>query len=438
MLRSVFYDIISPKGIVMATKYDFLKAIQKIHDIEYENFEFMQDTKNWCFVRATDVLPIKTPDGKMILQTELQGKNYLSGSRPSIHMTLNHVVQSHSLGNWDSKPYVILMPYNDIIAKNGNPDSLSIIDSYFIPDPNRGLELPTSTYIIRPSQSNDSLYTISEHEATYKTDNFTDDEIETILNMLPPHKRYEYEKLMNADLTQQEIKILLNNDKRLTQAYEKSSHKKEFIRGLLEEDRFIILTQFLRDAVVKLAMKKNNFNYLNHPENAEQFVQNIAKSQNIDSLGHSGKPEYVMECMAQQTFKILDDLEKLGTDVDTIFDHLTHKKSGIVVDGFDDQQYDLILKNIKYKNHYINFYNFYEKILQDKEDEAFYAEYGTIEKYNKNLASAFKKYCANMSNKYEQWFKKMKQSGKYKMLQEKIQNYETNQYITLQNQALEK
>jgi hypothetical protein len=256
--------------------------------------------------------------------------------------------------------------------------------------------------------------------------------------MLPPHKRYEYEKLMSADLTQQEIKILLNNDEKLIHAYEKSSDKKEFIRGLLEEDRFIILTQFLRDAVVKLAMKKNNFNYLDYPENAEQFVQNIAKSKKIDSLGHSGKPEYIMECMAQQTFKILNDLEKLETDVDTIFDHLIHKKSGVVVDGFAELQYDLILKNIKYKNHYINFYNFYEKTLQDKEDEAFYAEHGTIEKYNKNLANAFKKYCENMSNKYEQWFKKMKLSGKYKMLQEKIQDYETNQYIALQNQALEK
>jgi hypothetical protein len=47
------------------------------------------------------------------------------------HFTLNHVVSSHSGGNWTGNKYIYLMPGESMIKTNGKPASLFAIDTYY-------------------------------------------------------------------------------------------------------------------------------------------------------------------------------------------------------------------------------------------------------------------------------------------------------------------
>ncbi len=400
---------------------DFQNAIKILREkIDNQtNADFMENTDNWCFVRATDVLPTQTPDGKYVMQTQMQGTGF---NQPSaiLHLTLNHVVQAVSmgLGNWDASPYVILIPYKDMVAKNGEPDELSVIDSFYIPDPDRGLELPESTYIVRPSyEPGGPLYTIDEHGATYKADYFTEEEIQTILSMVNPHERELYEKLMDGDVsgTEFDLQTMLSADERLKKAYENAKDKRAFIRGLMEEDRMTILTHFLRNSVVQMAMEKNKFTYLKDKTEAGDTVSKIAKQKGLHYLGHTGTVPAILEAFGMETNNILDKLESCGMDVNRIFDAINNTK-GTVADGCGEIQGTEIKRALE-NNVVLDFYKVYEKIL---ENEYEYFNIENISHYDQNLAKAYQKFCRSMSDRYAKWIEKLKQNGIYAILQKKF------------------
>ena len=208
-----------------------------------EDGAYMSDTRNWCCVHATKYMPSRNADGQMFIATTAMATNY-EIPRPTVHTTLNHIVGGHAFGNWDDCPYVIFFPYNDTVAINGEPLEVSMFDTFFIADPDRGLVLPKGAYLVRPS--NDCLYSIGETEATYKTDNFTEEEIKQILSMNPVGGYQE-------DWPQ---------DKKI-----------QFLR------------KTLRDTVVKLAMKKKGYEYITCDESDKISV---AAAQAARSLGLKG------------------------------------------------------------------------------------------------------------------------------------------------------
>ena len=155
---------------------DKIKQLQeKINQRKISKVDYMANPANWVCVHATEYMPKVNKDGEMYIESTMMATNF-EVPRTSVHVTLNHVVKSHSGGDWDGKPIVMLAPYNDLVGKNGNPQQIATEDTFFIPNPDTGLVLPPSTYIVQPGENNDKLFAIGKNMATYKTDNFTKDE----------------------------------------------------------------------------------------------------------------------------------------------------------------------------------------------------------------------------------------------------------------------
>lgn len=224
-------------------------SIQEIIAVE----ELLSDPAKQCFVHATNYMPLQHKNGSFFIPSTAMATNFKI-PRATVHATLNWIVSGHAGGSWDDSEIVILAPYNDVVAKNGNPVGFDPTDTYWSTNPDYGLVLPENAHIVRPS--NDVLFSIGEHESTYKRDNYTKEEIDIILDMMPKRMRREYEMYQNGDLEEWDIETELSKDERIKKLYDSSSDKRAFLRGLFEERRFNMLSQVLRDNVVRITMKK--------------------------------------------------------------------------------------------------------------------------------------------------------------------------------------
>lgn len=296
-------------------------------------YEIMDNPENWVFVHATKYEPEINEKGEMYIPPTAMVTDY-DWPRASVHGKLNAVVGANSAGSWDKAPFVVLAPFNDVVRLNGNPQEVSVDDTYFIPDPDTGLVLPKNAYLIKPDPNADKLINFGEGVITYKTDNYTDKEIEEIL-ALSEGDKYLYEKYMNGDASDFQINHLLGYDKKLMAAYDKSENKKLFLRGLLEEDRFVILNKLLRDVAVKMGLEKMGYHYVySHEDRISENVANIARENGIrgcsSDKGHSLSLEHLLENSGCDLLDLVNDLK--SKDSDEIFKTLTTSKDKIYKD----------------------------------------------------------------------------------------------------------
>lgn len=296
-------------------------------------YEIMDNPENWVFVHAINYEPKNNEKGEMYIPPTAMVTGY-DWPRASVHGKLNAVVGANSAGSWDKAPFVVLAPYNDVVRLNGNPQEVSVDDTYFIPDPDTGLVLPKNAYLIKPDPNADKLINFGEGVITYKTDNYTDKEIEEIL-ALSEGDKYLYEKYMNGDASDFQINHLLGYDKKLIAAYDKSENKKLFLRGLLEEDRFVILNKLLRDVAVKMGLEKMGYHYVySHEDRISENVANIARENGIrgcsSDKGHSLSLEHLLENSGCDLLDLVNVLK--SKDSDEIFKTLTTSKDKIYKD----------------------------------------------------------------------------------------------------------
>lgn len=148
----------------------------------------MPDTRGVCLVHVTR----NNPNNTRSIETTSHFTNGLF-PRGTIHFSLNHIVRSHSIYTWDDMPYVILAPFDDTVKINDTPAEMSFIDTYFSVDPDKGLILPDSAIILEPHDNIKPLYVIGPKKYFYKSDNFTNDDIEILLNN--DYEKQDYEKL---------------------------------------------------------------------------------------------------------------------------------------------------------------------------------------------------------------------------------------------------
>lgn len=293
--------------------------------------EIMDNPDNWVFVHATKYEPKINEKGELYIPPTAMVTDW---PRASVHGKLNAVVGANSAGSWDKAPFVVLAPYNDVVRLNGNPQEVSVDDTYFIPDPDTGLLLPKNAYLIKPDPNADKLITFGEGVVTYKTDNYTDKEIEEIL-ALSEGDRCLYEKYMNGDASDFQINHLLGYDKKLMAAYDKSENKKLFLRGLLEEDRFVILNKLLRDVAVKMTLEKMGYHYVySHEDRISDNVANKAREKGIrgcsSDKGHSLSLEHLLENSGCDLLDLVNALK--SKDSDEIFKTLTTSEDKIYKD----------------------------------------------------------------------------------------------------------
>lgn len=140
---------------------------------------------------------------------------------------------------------------------------------------------------------------------------------------------------MNGDASDFQINHLLGYDKKLMAAYDKSENKKLFLRGLLEEDRFVILNKLLRDVAVKMGLEKMGYHYVySHEDRISENVANIARENGIrgcsSDKGHSLSLEHLLENSGCDLLDLVNDLK--SKDSDEIFKTLTTSKDKIYKD----------------------------------------------------------------------------------------------------------
>ena len=266
----------------------------------YADDFYMSNMDNWCVVHATKYMPCVNADGTKYVPSTAMATEF-DIPRTTVHTTFNHVVTAHAYGSWDNVPIVILAPYNDVVAKNGNPIEIATVDTYWSVDTEKGLQLPDSAYIIQPAD--DVLFSIGEHGATYKCFvEYTDEEIRTILDLVDPYDRDIYDRYQNGDLEDYEIKRDFYGDERVKKMYEAAKDKRAFLRGLFEESRLEILSHYLRNAVVRMAMDKMGFRELgSHSDGCSQnnavvkTAESAGISANASNKGHSDSIYAAME-----------------------------------------------------------------------------------------------------------------------------------------------
>ena len=421
-------------------KLDVYKdAIDKLVDHKYGGFGWhsptgiMSDMKNWLCVHTTYYRPRRTQDGQLYIPTTGMATGY-KYPRATIHFTLNQIVTSHMSGNWDSQPVVVLAPYNDIVEKNGNPQMVATADTFFVPNPDTGLILPSSTHIIKPN--NDTLFQIGDKVSTYKTDFFTNEEIEMILSFVEPDNRKKYQKYVDADFTEKEIQNLLAyEDEKVRQGYETAKDKRAFLRGLFDETRTVILTSFLREAVVRMTMEKMGFRYINsHEDKISGEVADTALAQGIDSTSGDKVHEGTLNKDCENIgLALLDYIHSLQTnDITEIYESacanswFTGTLRDMLLGHTEPDVYQLYVNQLHKKIDSIkNYANFWQEDAAKLKNELAYAdklEKGGIVAYNANLDIVLRRNAARLNQEFAKAIEKLKQNPEYSLLQQMIKD----------------
>lgn len=81
------------------------------------------------YLKLEDLVAVRALNGYSNLKNK---KMYPSPFRPTIHFSLNHLVESHIYGNWNDASEVYIIPFKDLLEKNNkNFIGGSTVDIYF-------------------------------------------------------------------------------------------------------------------------------------------------------------------------------------------------------------------------------------------------------------------------------------------------------------------
>ena len=398
--------------------------------------ELMSDINNWCFVHTTKYLPKRNTKGELYIATSAMAKGFET-LRPTVHATLNHIVSDHGYGSWSDAQFVILAPYNDIVTENGNPVEVSAVDTYWSLSPDKGLILPETTYIIKPDNDG-PLYQIGKHGATYKCDNYTEEEIAQIESIIPEQEIDEYRCYKTGNIPEIEEKnILLGGYGPLVKKmYENATDKQAFCRGLFEEKRFEILSKHLRNKVTELSMQEIGKCWVNNVGSVIlATVEETADSKGLlgcaHNQGHAASVYYHLECFEAFLLGILKvhDKESLDKKIgdeadlgDLIKSYLRDNKPIDFLKLYEGQ-YKRFRENLifSYSGPRENIY--FKKIVANK----------TIKEYDENLWESIQKQCNEyLKPKYQLWRDEFRNKNENKAFLEKNFNitYDMNEHIS--------
>ena len=464
-------------------KVDYYKrAIEKLGIVN--DTEYMSTMDNWCIVHATKYLPRQNSDNTMYIPSTAMATNY-EDVRSTVHVALNHVVQSHGAGSWDDTPIIVLVPYNDVVKQNGNPVEIAGTDTYWSVDPDRGLVLPDTAYVVKPD-NNGPLYNIDEHSATYKRDNYTEDEVAFIESRLNSDDFDKYMKYKNSEFTDGEIKDEFLRDKRVKHLYDTAKDKKAFLRGLFEEARFDVLSKCLRDMVTKEVMQNLGFEYIDSIKDASEtsrIIADVAKKHDIAfDVSNKGHSVSLYSDMENQHFVITRILYGVfswdvgllkTTDLNVVYDTIAEYGlnnsviSAIVANIIDNKPIDFdkmyqdcyanILRNgldtaqNELASYEIQIGKYIDGAFSGLDDDSKNREINklngfiddcnkfiehwsgknTIAEYDNNLAKTLHRHCDVLSGKYNKWHEQIVNKPEYSVLVQKLRGLVAMQNIQL-------
>lgn len=294
-------------------KNQFNKANDNLNKIMLENDElYMADKKNWLLVHCTHYMPRINKNGELFIQNTAAATGG-EIPRATVHFTLNHTVVANNGGSWTDKGIVILAPYDSLVEKNNKPAGFKIDDTFFSVEAEAGLILPENSRIVKPVNDG-PLYQIGEKVSTYKTDNFTDDEIELIKSWMSYRTLQDYDRYDKGDVDNAELQMVLQlMPAEIVKSYEIAKDKKAFIKGFYEEQKYEILNSVLRDNVVAETAKKMGYRTIARNESnlwdVDRKMQSVALRDGLYIGSHAGS--FYSEAEDYGLY-LVDQLDKLS------------------------------------------------------------------------------------------------------------------------------
>jgi len=356
--------------------------------------------------------------------------------RPTVHATLNHIVSDHGYGSWADAQFVILAPYNDIVTKNGNPVEVSAVDTYWSSSPDKGLILPETTYIIKPDNDG-PLFQIGEHGATYKCDNYTEEEIAQIESIIPKQEKDEYISYKTGNITDfEEHTILVGGyGEDVKKMYENAEDKEAFCRDLFKEKRFELLSKHLRNKVTELSMQKIGKCWVNNV--GSEILATVEKTAEDNGLfgcahnqGHAASVYYHLEFFEASLLGILKvhDIESLYKKIEDkkyvkapILSYLINNEPIDFLKLYEDR-YKRFREDLLYTTTCIE-HKYIKEMVAKK----------TIEQYDKNLWESIQKQCKKyLKPQYQLWRNEFLKKPENRDFLEKNFNvtYDMNEHIS--------
>ncbi len=406
-------------------KNQFNKANDNLNKIMLENDElYMADKKNWLLVHCTHYMPRINKNGELFIQNTAAATG---GEIPrvTVHFTLNHTVVANNGGSWTDKGIVILAPYDSLVEKNNKPAGFKVDDTFFSVGADAGLILPENSRIVKPVNDG-PLYQIGEKVSTYKTDNFTDDEIELIKSWMPYRTLQDYDRYDKGDVSEAEVQMIMQlMSAEIVKSYEMAKDKKAFLKGFYEEQKYEILNSVLRDKVVAETAKKMGYKTIARNESnlwdVDRKMQSVALRDGLYIGSHAGS--FYSEAEDYGLY-LLDRIEELnGTENNEDLINILYKNTCFC---------RLVMTNEK--NYKDVIYSQYEKkfteYLKDyKEngrtgidvDALLKQPFGKrILNFDKNLYAVLKKNADVLSQKIEKTFKSLDKRIGMKVIKKSI------------------
>lgn len=184
---------IAEAGLVAAHSHDQkARALQSQKNDEYrksigrtdEEVERLRQPEQLSYaplslVHATDHEPIiHHTDGRLHIDNRYSASRG-SIPRSTVHVALNHVVESHyTSSNWDDKRVIVVAPMQPTVDINGDPSALIGHDTWWETAPQEGLVLPDETIIIKPGTSRAVPEVMADgHEIRYKNNGVTGEDV---------------------------------------------------------------------------------------------------------------------------------------------------------------------------------------------------------------------------------------------------------------------
>lgn len=294
-------------------KNQFKEASKNLKKQMVENDElYMADKNNWLLVHCTHYMPQKNENDELVIQSTA-GATGGDIPRATVHFTFNHTVAANNGGSWTDKEIVVLSPYVSTVEKNNKPAVFYVQDTFFSVSPDKGLVLPENARIVKPLNDG-PLYQIGENVSIYKTDNFTDDEIELIKSWMPEDLLMNYDKYNKADFTDIDLSIEKRMwPEKIVKVYEMAKDKRAFLKGFYEEQKYEILNSVLRDKVVEETAKKMGYRTISRNEEnfwpVDNKISSIALQDGILFCGLHDNSLY------GHLESIVEDLNALVTDL---------------------------------------------------------------------------------------------------------------------------
>ena len=388
------------------------EADSQIENQTLQDSQTMSDVRNWVCVHATRYMPPRNSDGTMFIPTTAMVTNY-DIPRTTVHFTLNHVVESHNAGAWEDCPYIIFAPYTEIVEKNTNPSCVCLFDTYFVPDSDHGLSLPPSAYLVQPSDK--TFYEIGEHTATYKRGNYTSQEIEFILSLMPSDAQQKYKQFTNYTLDKGytfyffAINIPDDNER----------HKVLSTKYKQEMDKYgeDLLSSYLRDYVVRLAIESKGFRCVSPNYTVSAATCNAVKgsgiSTNEDEKSHFSSVEREMEdlylAMRSTTITILT--ERKISDLYDIFVAKPHREWLLL-----DKKYEPLPNiNLNILDAIVNNkpMHYYKQYCDNFEHTSSIHKTKTIAEYSPNLDIALRRNSQILETEFQKAVQTLKQDPQY-------------------------